>query len=249
MAPYRGKVTEDKPFITPQKHYADQPESHAAYAGMISRLDRDTGRVLALLKELNLERETLVIFTSDNGGAMRLHKDDYFQSYDGFRGNKQEMYEGGIRVPMIVRWPGRVAAGKTSDFAWMFEDALPTLAEVAGVRAPAGIDGMSVLPTLLGKQQPPHEFLYWELPRYMSKTGEFQKELPMQAVRMGEWKAVRPKPNAPLELYNLKSDRGEQNNLAAKETQVMARIEKYLATARTEPLKQTDPNLGYWNEK
>jgi arylsulfatase A len=249
MAPYRGKVEETKPFITEKKHYADQPESHAAYAGMISRLDRDVGRVMSLLKELNLERDTIVFFTSDNGGAMRLHGDDYFQSYAGFRGNKQEMYEGGIRVPMIARWPGRIAAGKVSSFAWMFQDALPTLAEIGGCKPPAGIDGVSVLPTLLGKTQKPHEFLYWEQPRYIAKTGDFQQEKPAQAVRMGEWKAVRPKANQPLELYNLKDDIGEKNNLAAKRPEVMARIERYLATARTEPLRQTDPNLGYWDEK
>ncbi len=249
MAPYRGKVQEDKPFITPQKHYADQPEAHAAYAGMISRLDRDVGRVLALLRELDLERDTVVFFTSDNGGALRLRGDDYFGSYASFRGNKQEMYEGGIRVPMIVRWPGKVPAGRTSDFPWMFQDVLPTLSAIAGGSAPGGLDGSSVLPTLLGKSQKPHEFLYWEQPRYVAATGEFQKEQPMQAVRMGVWKAVRPKPDAPLELYHLKDDPGESRNLAADRPEVMARIEKYLQTARTEPRRQTDPNLGYWNEK
>jgi len=246
MKPYRGKIPEPKPFVTANKHYADQPEPRTAYAGMVSRLDRDVGRLMNLLKELNLERDTIVFFTSDNGGATRLFMDDYFQSCGPLRGHKQNLYEGGIRVPMIARWPGRIPAGKTSDFPWAFWDFLPTAAELAGVKPPAEIDGMSVLPALLGKPQKPHAFLYWELPRYNGKTGEFFKETPMQAVRMGEWKAVRPKPNAPLELYNLKEDIGETKNVAAQNPKVLARIEEYLKTARTEPRPQKDQPRGNW---
>ncbi len=241
MAPYRGKVQESGPFLDETNHYARQDEPRAAYAGMISRLDRDTGRVLALLKELGKERDTIVFFTSDNGGALRIRNDDYFQSYGPFRGFKQNFYEGGIRVPMLARWPGRVPAGRVSNFPWMFEDVLPTLAELAGGRAPAGIDGMSVLPTLLGRKQRPHDFLYWELPRYIGKSGTFRQETPMQAVRMGDWKAVRPQPGGPLELYNLKTDIGETRDVSQENPQVMARIEGFLKTARTEPRAQTQP--------
>ena len=126
------------------------------------------------------------------------------------------MYEGGIRVPMIARWPGRIRAGSRSGLPWYFADFFATAAELSGGKLPAGLDGLSVVPALLGRgRQQRHEFMYWELPRYISKTAEFAKETPMQAVRMGEWKAVRPKPGAPLELYNLETDIGERNNVAA----------------------------------
>jgi arylsulfatase A-like enzyme len=123
---------------------------------------------------------------------------------------------------------------------------MPTFSELAGARAPQGIDGFSVLPALQGKRQKPHDFLYWELPRYNGKTGEFRKETPMQAVRMGDWKAVRPKPDAALELYNLKADIGETKNVAAENPKVMARIEDFLKTARVEPRTQTEPPHDWW---
>lgn len=241
MAPYRGVVEERGPYVDKTNHYASQQAPRAAYAGMVSRMDRDVGRVTSLLKELALERNTLVVFTSDNGGALRLLNDDYFQSCGPFRGHKQNFYEGGIRIPMIARWPGRVAAGKVSDFAWMFHDVLPTLADVAGEKAPSGVDGMSVLPTLLGKPQKPHEWLYWELPRYVGATGEFRKETPMQALRMGDWKAVRPQPDSPVELYNLATDPAESSDVSSANPAVMKRVQEILRTARTEPQRQTQP--------
>lgn len=246
LAEYRGKVREERPFIDKSNHYARQDEPHAAYAGMITRMDRDVGRVLALVKQLGLDRDTIVFITSDNGGAMRIVNDDYFHSYGPFRGNKQNLYEGGIRVPMIVRWPGRVPAGRVSGFPWMFQDFLPTAAELAGVAPPAGLDGMPVLPALLGRNQKPHEFLYWESPTYDNRTGEFRKEVPMQAVRWGDWKAVRPQPDASLEIYYLKDDPGETRNLAAARTDVLRTIEKYLQTARTEPRVQRQPPPPRW---
>jgi arylsulfatase A len=245
VAEYRGKFPE-RPFIDPRNHYARQDESHAAYAGMITRMDRDVGRVLALLNQLKLEDNTIVFFTSDNGAALPIVNDDYFRSTAGLRGHKQNFYEGGIRVPMISRWPGRIRAGTVSEFPWYFADFLPTAAELAGVTAPKEIDGFSVLPTLLGRAQKPHEFFYWEMPRHNEKTGEFLKETPMQAVRMGEWKAVRSTPNGPLELYNLKTDRYETTDVAAKNPKVFARIEEYLKTARTEPRPQTQPARTSW---
>jgi arylsulfatase A len=241
MGPYRGKFPEDKPYVDKNRHYADQPETRAAYAGMISRLDRSVGRVMDLLRELGLEKDTLVFFTSDNGGAMRILGDDYFESYGPFRGHKQNFYEGGIRVPMIARWPGKIGAGRTSDFAWSFYDFLATAAEVAGVKAPADTDGISVLPTLLGKKQKGHEYLYWEQPSYVGRTGEFKDETPMQALRMGKWKAVRPKADGPLELYDLSVDLGESKNVAAAEPAVVAKIEGLLRGARVKPRRQVEP--------
>jgi arylsulfatase A-like enzyme len=246
MAPYRGKIPEPKPYVTPTKHYADQPEPRTAYAGMVSRFDRDVGRMMTLLKELGLERDTIVFITSDNGGAARLFMDDYFNSTCGMRGHKQNFYEGGIRAPMIARCPGKIAAGKQSDFPWAFWDFLPTAAEIGGVKPPAGIDGQSVLPTLLGKKQKPHEFLYWEQPRFNGKSGEPMKESPLQAVRMGDWKAVRPKPNGPVELYNLKEDIAESRDVAKENPKILARIEEYLKTARIEPRTQPDKPRGGW---
>lgn len=239
LAEYRGKFPE-----TPYEggHYARQDTPHAAYAAMITRLDRDVGRVMALLKQFKLDGNTLVVFTSDNGGATRLRNDDFFASYGPFRGNKQNFYEGGIRVPFVARWPGRIKAGAVSRHPFAFYDIMPTLADVAGTRAPRRTDGLSIAPTLFGKgKQQTHDFLYWELPPYNGKTGTFAKGNPPQAVRMGEWKVVRPKLNAPLELYNLKDDIGETRNVAAAHPEVMRKIEAYLKTARTEPLPQSMP--------
>jgi len=247
LAEYRGKLPEGKPFIDPTKHYANQPEPRTAYAGMVSRMDRDVGRIMALLKELNLDNETIVFFTSDNGAAEPLWDEGgFFRGAGPFRGHKENFYEGGIRVPMIARWPKRIRAGAVSDFPWMFCDFLPTAAELAGTSVPAGLDGFSVLPTLLGRNQKPHEFLYWELPAYEVATGGFRREVPLQAVRMGEWKAVRSRPGGPLELYNLKKDISETTDVAARNPQVIARIEAYLKTARIEPRVQKEPK-SEWN--
>ncbi len=242
LAEYRGKIPESKPYVDPRKHYADQEFPRAAYAGMITRMDRDVGRIMTLLKELGLDDNTIVFFTSDNGSAERLRKDDYFNGTGPFRGSKQNLYEGGIRVPMIARWPGMIRAGAVNHHPWMFCDFMPTAAELAGVAPPSGLDGISVVPTLLGRgKQPVHEYFYWELPRYDGKTGVFAKETPMQAVRRGDWKAVRPRPDAPVELYNLKDDIGETKNVAETNPRVMARIAQILKTARVEPRPQTQP--------
>jgi arylsulfatase A-like enzyme len=135
------------------------------------------------------------------------------------------MYDGGIRVPMIVRWPGKVASGSVSDSVWAFWDVLPTLAEIAGTPAPSGIDGISQVPAILGKgEQIPHEFLYWEFHEGGSK----------QALRWGDWKAVRLGPGKPLELYDLETDIGETRDVATQHPEVVARIEGYLKSARTD---------------
>jgi arylsulfatase A-like enzyme len=241
---YQSKIPELAPI--PPGHYAAQEHPRAAYAGMISRMDRDVGKIMALLKERNLEENTIVFLTSDNGPIFPAGQSDYFHSAGPLRGRKQTMYEGGIRIPMIARWPGRISAGTVSDLPWYFADFLPTAAELAGAKTPSGLDGMSVVPALLGpkaagREQSRHEFMYWELPSYVAATGGFRKELPMQAVRMGDWKAVRPKADAPLELYNLRKGIGETANVASENPQVMERIEAYLKTARVEPPVQPEP--------
>jgi arylsulfatase A-like enzyme len=204
---------------------ANWPDQEKAKAAMITRLDRDVGRLMALLKKLGIDDNTLVFFTSDNGPHREGGADpDFFDSNGPLRGIKRDLYEGGIRVPMIARWPKRIKAGAKSDQVWAHWDLLPTLAEIAGVKPPAGIDGISMLNALLGRRQRNHEFLYWE----------FHERGFSQAARMGEWKAVRKSPDSPQELYDLKNDLGEQNDVAAKHPEVVKKIEEYLKTARTE---------------
>ena len=238
VAPYRGKLDEE-PYVDPRKHYADQPDARATYAGMVSRLDRDVGRVLSLLKELNLDENTIVFFTSDNGSAVPLWGKDYFRSTGGLRGHKQNLYEGGIRVPMIARWPGRVPKNKVSDHPWAFWDVLPTLCDLAGVKPAGAIDGRSILPVILGKKQKPAPTFYWEQPRF--KAGEPIEETPMQAARIGDWKAVRPEANGKLELYNLRVDPQEASDQASANPEMLARFETFLRSARTKPRSQPDP--------
>lgn len=246
LAEYRGKFKE-KPYRDPNNHYASQDEPHAALAGMITRMDRDVGRILALLKELNLDQDTIVFFASDNGAATRLWNDDFFQSTGGLRGHKQNLYEGGIRVPLVARWPGKIAGGATSDHRCAFWDVMPTLLELARQTIPPHADGVSIVPTLLGKQgQQDHEFMYWESPTYNWTTQQFAPEIPIQAVCMGDWKAVRPEPNGALELYNLREDGAETKNVATENPAVMAKVKEFLKRARYDPRPQTQPNPAGW---
>ncbi len=203
--------------------YAELPwdENDRAYAAMVTRMDRDVGRMMALLDELGLAENTLVFFCSDNGAAHRWKR---FGSSGPLRGKKRDMYEGGIRTPMVVRWPGKVPAGKVDDRPWYFADVLPTLAEAAGAKAPAGIDGISVLPALRGKAQDLKDrYLYWEF-----FEGGFK-----QAVRWRDWKAVRPGLGKALELYDLAEDLGETTDVARDHPRIVQQIETYLKTART----------------
>jgi arylsulfatase A-like enzyme len=214
------EVPDDKP-------YSDRPwpQVEKNFAAMVTRLDAHVGRVMAQLKKDGLDENTIVFFTSDNGPHQEGgHDPKIFDSAGPLRGIKRDLYEGGIRTPMIARWPGRVKGGTTSDFAWAFWDFLPTAAELAGASPPKGIDGISVLPAILGRSQAPHEYLYWEA---------YEKGY-QQAVRMGDWKGVRPRPGGPIELYNLKQDIGERNNLAASQPEVVQRIEKAMAAAHVD---------------
>jgi arylsulfatase A-like enzyme len=204
------------------------PAPEKAKAAMITRLDRDVGLLLADLKKYRIDSNTVVFFTSDNGP----HREGgvnaaFFNSAGPLRGIKRDMYEGGIRVPMIARWPGHIPAGVTNEYVWAFWDFLPTAAELTGAKIPDGLDGRSIAPVLLGRTQSAAEFLYWEFHEAGSK----------QAVRMGDWKAVRNRLGAPLELYDLKTDLGETNNVAARHPEVIARIEAYLKTARSDSVE------------
>ncbi|MBI5084073.1 MAG: arylsulfatase [Acidobacteria bacterium] len=248
FAEYRGKFTE-KGFSMPRTRYADQPEMRAAYAAMVTRLDREVGRIVELVRKLGQEQNTLFVFTSDNGDALGILGESFFNSSAGLRGHKENLYEGGIRTPMIARWPGHVPRGATSSVPWSFCDMLPTLAATAGLAAPKGIDGISMAPTLFGRRQrKTPEWLYWELPRWVARESRFSDEVPMQAARNGDWKAVRPKPGAPLELYNLRADRQESRNLAAGEPRILARMEAFLASARTPARSLNVPPTFYWDK-
>lgn len=210
-------------------------EGEKAYAAMMERTDADVGRVMALLKELGLDGKTLVIFASDNGPGGGPGNNKRFGSQAGLRDVKGTLREGGLRVPQIARWPGKVPAGRKADFPTAFWDFLPTAAELAGAQAPKGIDGVSIVPTLLGQKQPPREYLYWEqlTPAKLSR-----------AVRMGEWKAFQAAVGAPVELYHLPDDPGETRDVAARHPDVVKKVEKILATSRTEvKIPETDPRI------
>ncbi len=237
MKPFRGRFPE-KPFENPKADarpagaqfdlpslgYRSQPAPLAAFAAMITRMDRDIGRLVDLLRARGLERNTLVLFTSDNGPHREGGTDPaFFRSSGPLRGIKRDLYEGGIRVPMIAHWPGTIPAGATSDHPWAHWDMLPTLADVAGAPIPPGLDGIPLTRALRGERQSPHQFLYWE----------FHERGFQQAVRMGKWKAVRLKLGQPLELYDLAADPQEQNNVASANPEIVATIERYLKSART----------------
>lgn len=201
------------------------PQVEKNFAAMVTRMDADVGRVLAELKELGLDQKTLVFFTSDNGPHKEGgHDPDFFDSNGKFRGIKRDLTEGGIRVPMIARWPGVIPAGKVSDQVWAFWDVLPTIAEITQTKAPEKIDGRSAWDALLGKQLKGERTLYWEF---------FEKGF-QQALRQGNWKAIRPGGQAPTELYDLSRDPGEEHNLAASNPQVVAKCEALMASMRTD---------------
>ena len=243
---YRGKFPE-KPYVDPRKHYADQPESRAAYAGMVSRLDESVGKVLEAIERMGETQNTVIFFTSDNGAATRLWKEDFFSSTSGLRGHKQNMYEGGIRVPLLARWPGRISAGSQTSHQFSFQDFYPTALELAGVAPTPRIDGISAVPELLGRgTQKRHDYLYWELPRFDRKQNVFLDDLPLAALRQGDWKVVRPRPAGQLELYNLASDPTESRDVAAQNPEIVARLEKLMASARVAPRPQREEDRDSW---
>jgi arylsulfatase A-like enzyme len=220
-APYIGQGWPERPMKA--GHYHHDPEGNTTYAGMVSRLDRDVGQVMALLKELGLDENTLVIFTSDNGPV---YDNGFFNSNGPFRGMKRDLYEGGIRVPFAARWPGTIPAGSQSDHVSAFWDFLPTACAVAGIEPKAKTDGISYLPTLLGKpeEQQAHAHLYWEFN---------ENQGPLQAVRMGDWKGISLY-EKPFEVYNLAADPGETTNLASQHPEMVQQLKSLIAQSRTE---------------
>jgi arylsulfatase A len=239
LAEYAGKW--DDPSYDGKNGYLPHPTPRAAYAAMITRMDRSVGRVLTLLKELKLDDNTLVVFTSDNGGAFgevtkefefkpgRMGGTDYvfFNSTGKFRAFKGSVYEGGIRVPFIARWTGKIKPGTVSELPAAFYDVLPTLCDLAGVKPPSNTDGLSLLPTLTGSgRQAQHKFLFWDFGGYGGQ----------QAVRMGAWKGVRRnlhQGNTQIELYNLATDIGEQRDVAAEHPEVVRRVAEIMRREHT----------------
>jgi arylsulfatase A-like enzyme len=204
----------------------DWPVTEKGRAAMISRLDRGVGRIIRRVRNLGLEENTIIFFASDNGPHREGGSDpNFFDSNGPLRGAKRDLYEGGIRVPLIARWPGRIQAGAVTGHVSAFWDFFPTFAVLAGGEAPENIDGICMVPTLLGipRKQEQHEYLYWE----------FLERGSAQAVRLGRWKAVRL-PGGSLELYDLETDLGETTNIAAGNPEIVARVRECLAAARTE---------------
>jgi arylsulfatase A len=213
------------PFTVPHPNYqvpdlgpyakAPWPEPLKKYAAMMTRMDASIGQVMALLKELNIETNTLVFFSSDQGadnrGALKT-----FHSNGPFRGIKRSMYEGGLRVPMIARWPGRIKPGSINATQWAFYDFLPTMAELIGQLLPPTVktDGISVIPALLHDETMKRDYIYWEL-----HEGPF-----IQAARMGDWKGVRNGLGKPLELYDLSADSAEVHNVAVDHADILQKL-------------------------
>jgi arylsulfatase A-like enzyme len=204
-----------------QGHYRNDAEGNTTYAGMVSRMDRDIGQLLKTLKQQGLDDNTLVIFTSDNG-----HEYDrgFFDSNGELRGSKRDLYEGGIRVPFIAKWPNKISANSTSDHMSAFWDMMPTFCDLAGGKQCPQTDGISMTKALFGDiEQAKHEFLYWE---FNERRG------PLQAVRQGDWKLVK-RFKKPIELYDLAKDISEANNLAETNPKIVADLSEKLASART----------------
>lgn len=208
--------------------YASQPQSHAAFAALITLLDDQVGEIVAKIKELGLEDNTIIIFTSDNGPHQEGGADpDYFNSNGSLRGYKRDLYEGGIRAPMIAKWKGKIAKGSKTNHISAFWDVMPTFAELVGGRVDKPIDGISFLPTLLNKGvQKKHNYLYWE----------FHELGGRQAIRKENWKLVKynVNKNGNYQLYNLENDLSEKNDLASKMPEKVAELSKILESSRTE---------------
>ena len=218
--------------------YKDKPwgEKEKTYAAMVTRLDKDIGEILDLLKELGLDENTLVITAGDNGSSFPASSQIgrlFDQSMGGkLRGFKRTMYEGGLRQAALARWPGTVPTGRVTDEPWAFWDFLPTAAELAGATLPDGLetDGHSLVSFLKGGPAPQRECFYWEL-------HEKNRKGPIQALRFGDWKAVKNGPNAAIELYNLAVDQSESHDLASEKPELVEKAAKLLKSSRND-----DPN-------
>jgi arylsulfatase A-like enzyme len=235
LSAYEGAFPET-PYLG-NRQYLPHRTPRAAYAAMISYLDEQVGRILDTLQRTGLDRRTVVFFTSDNGATWDVGGVDpvFFDSHGGLRGHKGQVYEGGIRVPMIARWPGQIAAGAVSDHIGANWDMWATFAELTGTALKDATDGLSIVPTLLGRSgQRRHDALYWE---YHSNGSS-------QAVRLGNWKGVRTNilkdPRAAIELYDLARDRNETRNVAAEHPEVVRRIEMVMR-------QRTRSSIERWN--
>lgn len=203
--------------------YCSQPEPRATFAAMVSLLDRQVGELVAKLEDLGLEGNTIIMFTSDNGPHQEGGADpDFFNSNGPLKGYKRDLYEGGIRAPMIARWSTHIAPGTTTDHVSAFWDILPTFADLAGSPVPDNIDGISFLPVLTGEKQEKHDHLYWE----------FHEQGGKQAVRRGNWKLVKLNVFDPsktrIELYDLAADVSEENNIADQHPEVVAELQEIM---------------------
>ena len=226
MAKYRGKFLPEKNFdgvddgeMYKMGSYGSQSEGHAAFAAMVDLLDQQVGEIRQKVENLGIAENTIIIFSSDNGPHRQAGADpEYFNSNSKFKGIKRDLYEGGIRVPMIAYWPTKIKPNTSSAHVSAFWDFLPTVCDIAQVKLPKNIDGISFLPELMGNKQELHDHLYWE----------FHERGGRQAVRLGNWKGIRLKMNnnskAPLELYDLAQDVGEQNNIANNHREIVAEI-------------------------
>ncbi len=223
--------------------YKDKPwpEPARRYAAMVTMVDRQVGEVRALLKELGLEKNTLIFFSGDNGGVDRFSSPEYprgvhspnknAQTGVEYRGAKGNCYEGGLRVPFFAFWPGKIAPGRTSEHLGYFPDIMPTVAEATGAKAPGDIDGVSLLPELIGEaaaghKQVEHDYLYWE---YGGWT----------AIRQGQWRAVRPKDAQQWELYDVSADPSESKNLATAQPAILAKLTALAEKAHTPAVEGT----------
>jgi arylsulfatase len=241
LAEYRGKIPEPTgPSKGVPGHYVKHPTPHAAYAAMVSTMDRGVGQIVDLVHELKLDDNTIILFTSDNGPTYDIGgaDSDFFNSASGRRGRKQTVYEGGLRVPLIVRWPGQVKPGGETNAVGAMWDLLPTLCEAVGAEPPQNIDGVSLVSSLKDPaQSPKRDYLYWE---FSALEGQ-------QAIRMGDWKGVRTelaKGSQRWQLYDLAIDETESHDVADEHPDVVARIEQIAAEAHVPsevfPLQSVD---------
>jgi len=230
MAKYRGKLLPEKEYegiddgeLYKNGGYGSQKEPHTAFAAMVDLLDMQVGEIRKKLEDLGIAENTIIIFTSDNGPHIEGGADpDYFNSNADFKGYKRDLYEGGIRVPMIAYWPTKIKSNSTSDHISAFWDFLPTVCEIAQIELPQNIDGISFMPELYGEKQEKHTYLYWE---FLEQGGK-------QAVRYGDWKGIRldmtNNSKSPIELYNLSSDLGEENNIADKNPDIVEKMDSIM---------------------
>jgi len=237
--PYKGQFPES-PLPDPRPGYLSSDTPYATFAGMVSRLDDQVGQLVATLKAQGLDEETILFFTSDNGpqGGAWKRLSDFFEGKGSLRGYKGDSYEGGIRVPLIARWPGQIKAGSISKHPSAAWDFMATLADLAGTKLNAPTDGISIVPTLLGKEedQVAHDYLYWELTPLGHPLAQ------QCAIRVGNWKGVKPSPRKPWELYDLQADPEETRDLAAKEPNRIKELADKAESARTTPRRHPKPD-------